>query len=290
MGARVDLAGQRLGRLFVERIGEQRGGGGDCYWVCRCDCGTVREIRGKSLRAGDAVSCGCFRSSREYRARTIRDLAGRRFGSLRVVGLDESVGRGGARWNCLCDCGNKTTVRADSLVTGKTRSCGCYRPTRLHDHAGKRFGRLTAEHQARGGRSPAWHCICDCGSRVVVIARSLVHGVTRSCGCLSRTAGGKSMTPEYRASYEQLRQSRKKASGGSFNHAQIEDLYRKQRGKCAVCREPVKLSKMQRDHIEPIALGGSSDITNIQLLCRPCNQSKHAKPPIDFMQSRGFLL
>lgn len=29
---------------------------------------------------------------------------------------------------------------------------------------------------------------------------------------------------------------------------------------------------------------------NLQLLCPTCNQQKNAHDPIDFMQSRGFLL
>jgi 5-methylcytosine-specific restriction endonuclease McrA len=40
----------------------------------------------------------------------------------------------------------------------------------------------------------------------------------------------------------------------------------------------------------PLKAGGTNDILNIQLLCKPCNLSKGAKHPIDFMQQRGFLL
>jgi len=42
-------------------------------------------------------------------------------------------------------------------------------------------------------------------------------------------------------------------------------------------------------HYDVIA-GGANDRANLQLLCGSCNKSKHAKDPIDFMQSRGFLL
>ena len=61
-----------------------------------------------------------------------------------------------------------------------------------------------------------------------------------------------------------------------------------QRGKCAACAE--KMATYHRDHIVPLALGGLNVDTNIQLLCPPCNMSKGAKPPVEFMQSRGFLL
>ncbi|MCA8260808.1 HNH endonuclease [Burkholderia multivorans] len=78
-------------------------------------------------------------------------------------------------------------------------------------------------------------------------------------------------------------------AGGSYTAAQLRELYRRQRGKCACCRIDLD-SKYHADHIEPLARGGSNDIANIQLLCRTCNLSKHARDPVEFMQSRGFLL
>jgi|SRR6478609_1463279 len=36
------------------------------------------------------------------------------------------------------------------------------------------------------------------------------------------------------------------------------------------------------DHIMPIALGGTSEDSNLQILCRPCNRSKGSKHPDDW--------
>lgn len=34
----------------------------DCgRWVCRCDCGTVRQVLLKNLKDGSSKSCGCAR-------------------------------------------------------------------------------------------------------------------------------------------------------------------------------------------------------------------------------------
>ena len=44
------------------------------------------------------------------------------------------------------------------------------------------------------------------------------------------------------------------------------------------------------DHIQPLALGGSNDKANLQLLCPTCNLRKSAKHPVDFMRETGRLL
>jgi hypothetical protein len=54
----------------------------------------------------------------------LMDLAGQRFGRLVVQsfgGRSNNV----TRWNCLCDCGRVTIVRAGQLRSGHTSSCGC---------------------------------------------------------------------------------------------------------------------------------------------------------------------
>ncbi len=54
------------------------------------------------------------------------DLVGRRFSRLLVVGHAPKRGKHHAsQWACLCDCGKRITVRADNLLNGHTRSCGC---------------------------------------------------------------------------------------------------------------------------------------------------------------------
>ena len=54
------------------------------------------------------------------------NLKGMRFGLLLVI---EEVGKdrwGGNIWKCKCDCGNEKIIRCRPLITGRTKSCGCY--------------------------------------------------------------------------------------------------------------------------------------------------------------------
>lgn len=60
----IDLTGQRFGRWTVLRLGAVKryasGKGTVPFWLCRCDCGTEKEVSGCSLRNGNSVSCRCY--------------------------------------------------------------------------------------------------------------------------------------------------------------------------------------------------------------------------------------
>lgn len=62
-----------------------------------------------------------------------KELKGQRFGKLLVIEEDGRIGSNVA-WICKCDCGNVTRVRANSLLTGNTTSCGCGRIEAITKH------------------------------------------------------------------------------------------------------------------------------------------------------------
>lgn len=85
------------------------------------------------------------------------------------------------------------------------------------------------------------------------------------------------------------RRARKRGAGGSFTAAQVREVYRKQRGLCASCGASLK-DGFHRDHRVPLVAGGSNDITNIDLLCGPCNLRKGSKDPLECATENGRLL
>lgn len=61
----------------------------------------------------------------------MNDLTGKRFGRLLVLYREENyispAGWTQPQWECICDCGEFSTVLGCHLKKGNTRSCGCYR-------------------------------------------------------------------------------------------------------------------------------------------------------------------
>ena len=72
----IDMTGQRFGRWTVLKRGPDILVGADLVhrtaWICKCDCGTLRNVNGQSLRNGLSTSCGCYR--REVTSRGTKEF------------------------------------------------------------------------------------------------------------------------------------------------------------------------------------------------------------------------
>ena len=67
MGKLDNLEGRKFGRLLVLHRGKTSKNRA-VYWVCKCDCGNIKEVSANGLRTGNTVSCGCYR--KEHHAHT----------------------------------------------------------------------------------------------------------------------------------------------------------------------------------------------------------------------------
>lgn len=105
----------------------------------------------------------------------------------------------------------------------------------------------------------------------------------------ARDAARRTENPELNRIKLQNRRAKKRANGGNLSKGLSAKLFLLQKGKCACCGKPLS-DDYHLDHIMPIALDGTNTDDNIQLLCPPCNLSKGAKHPVDFMQKIGLLL
>lgn len=56
------------------------------------------------------------------------DLLGSKHGRLEVIKENPiRANDGRVRWDCICECGNLVTVFSKHLISGHTKSCGCYK-------------------------------------------------------------------------------------------------------------------------------------------------------------------
>ena len=117
---KIDLTGKRFGMWTVTKeIVERRKVDGSVMWDCTCDCGAQKQLSTNVLRTGDSKSCGCS---------NINNIVGKKFGRLLVVRYEDTPTSDlGHVCTCICDCGKEKQILQNSLVTGKTKSCGCLR-------------------------------------------------------------------------------------------------------------------------------------------------------------------
>ena len=131
---RKNLLGRRFGRLLVMEDAK-RSMRGMAVWVCRCDCGKIKEVAAYEMTSGHSKSCGCLK--REAAVRSGRQRAkplaiGSVFGKLRVLRrtgkpTHHKFQHKYLYYECVCDCGNITVVTGSNLRTGRSNACnpGC---------------------------------------------------------------------------------------------------------------------------------------------------------------------
>lgn len=128
------------------------------------------------------------------------DITGMKFNKLMVIGFAGRKNRK-SYYKCICDCGNAVIVYQRNIVSGKTKSCGCYQAEKnwsVHfvDVTGKRWGKLVAVgFFKRINRRTFWIMQCDCGNVKNIALENLLSGNVNSCGCIKRermsSRGGK---------------------------------------------------------------------------------------------------
>ena len=137
----INLTGKKFNRWTVLKKVESKGG--SVYWLCQCECGTIKEVRGQHLKSGASKSCGCLQREKaketmknigslpkdpkkySHKSTNFIDLTGQKFYHWTVLSRTKNNIDGTAMWLCQCDCGTKKIIKGTALRSGESKSCGC---------------------------------------------------------------------------------------------------------------------------------------------------------------------
>lgn len=197
MGRKIDLTGKVFGYwTVIEEDKALTRLKRTTYWKCKCKCGTEKSVAGASLRNNLSKSCGCY-NEEVLRSRSTVKI-GKKYGRLLVVkSAKDEENKNNSSWNpskflCQCDCGNTTIVYGPALISGNTKSCGCYKKERQQDNKkdllNLKIGKLTViESTNRKNKYGCyyWKCKCDCGNFCEKDSATLLAGKVNSCGCIT---------------------------------------------------------------------------------------------------------
>lgn len=194
----IDETGNRYGSLTVIKYEKDKNGRG--AWLCQCDCGNTKVVRGPDLRKNRVThcskSCPCKTSS------NFIDETGNIYGFLTVLYKTPFKSNSNKTlWHCKCECGNEIDVLGESLRNNLTKSCGC-KSKELNsdshslDLKGFVFGYLEPieliEKANGNSRGNKWRCKCNCGCNrddIIVPTHDLTSNNTQSCGRLKQSHG-----------------------------------------------------------------------------------------------------
>lgn len=129
-----DLTGKEFGILKVLELDlscTEISKNNESYWKCKCKCGRTKTVSRSCLMRNKLPSCGCIdnKGRKLIHGTQMFDLTGQKFNLLTAIELISNNNDDQVKnvWRCKCECGKEIIVRASSLKSGSTKSCGCVR-------------------------------------------------------------------------------------------------------------------------------------------------------------------
>ena len=118
---KLDLTGNKYGRLTVLGDVGKRTKSGKVLWHCLCECGRVTFVRADHLKNGSAVSCGCLNDEKKHER--FKDLTNTETDNFKIIDRAYSKNQR-VYWNCICKhCRNHIELQSNQIE--RYSSCGC---------------------------------------------------------------------------------------------------------------------------------------------------------------------
>ena len=181
------LKGKKFGKLTVIDFHKNETGR-QIICTVQCDCGSEpKDVPLYVLTNGNTKSCGC---SRKENVRQKRDIIGMKLNKLTIIKENQKTGAGIVK----CECGNTFEIpnirgRITGLKKdGQCKECRAKNKKKKYDdlQPGQKFNyyRVIKRVQDDAHGQPQYQCICQCGTKKVVLGKYLVNGQVKSCGCI----------------------------------------------------------------------------------------------------------
>jgi len=185
-----------------------------CDCICLCGKKSVeKEVNLLHIVRGAKKSCGCYRAL--HRARYLDDsFIGNIYNNLKVISIlsekekEEFISKYNLQniknkilWKCSCLlCGNEVILPAFKVVTNRVTNCGCVmkdRNTKYKDRGliGSKVNNIQIlDIIDKRGEKTYWVLKCPfCNSVYISDASHTANGHRKSCGCLGKSFGEKSI-------------------------------------------------------------------------------------------------
>jgi 5-methylcytosine-specific restriction endonuclease McrA len=216
-------------------------------------------------------------------------IKGQKFNGLIALRFDRMENGHRSVWVFKCFCGKQKAIRAERVIHGTSRSCGCSRILACCKRGHKRtvenvlLGRgcricsnaikrkLRKENPEKYNKPARRWC-----KENIEKVRAYCRAYAKSNPDKIKIAHRKYRKehPEAVLAYKAKRRAQKAGNGGAFTTVEWKILCKKYHYRCLRCKRRRKLTA---DHVIPISKRGTSNIENIQPLCKPCNSHKGTK-------------
>lgn len=293
MPNKINITGKKFGKWTV--IKESNKKYSQVLWVCKCDCGTIKDVVGTGLRNGRSTSCGC--TMEEY-----SNIKGKKFGKWTVIKKSKEIKYNGKlQWVCRCECGNISLISGSILRYGRSKSCvNCNNKIFIKNILGQKFGTWTVIEEAGRTRDKTviWLCKCQCGTVRKISGNALRAGYSKHCGCLRdrriifrKDKESNRQLAIFKQLYANLRSRNNKCK--NKNLVSFDDFISLSKCNCYYCNAPpFNIAKDSKPHInkdilyytglDQVIAGSGYSKNNIVPCCINCNRIKNILSKDDF--------
>lgn len=202
----IDLTGKKFGHWTV--LEKSSNVNDEVMWLCKCDCGTIKTVRGYYLRNGKSTSCGCndgLSKVKRYLLKKWEEIKKDTDISNNYINFEKwAIANGYNEKKLLLRYETSKNYSLSNVFIGtyeekkeilkkiriEKEKNKVIKPKKISidlskDNIGKRYNCLTVLDikYDKKKHSHMWLCKCDCGNEKWIRAYDVRNEIIISCGC-----------------------------------------------------------------------------------------------------------